>query len=178
MHIPPMPSWESLHPLVIHFPIVLLLLSPVFVLAGAVLSPLRGRPYMLVGLCLLVAGTGSLFLAAETGEAAAELADRTQDINAVLQTHEHLASQSRLIFSVLALLLSAVFALPHILGRPITRLHSTLLPLVFLAMYSMGAIVLVNTAHQGGRLVHQFGVRAIMPAQNEVPDRIPERGAE
>ncbi|HUY95995.1 MAG TPA: DUF2231 domain-containing protein [Terracidiphilus sp.] len=178
MHIPSMPSWESLHPLVIHFPIVLLLLSPMFVLVSALLSPLRSRPYMIVGLVLLTAGTASLWLAAETGEAAAEIADRTQEINAVILAHEHLASQTRLIFSALTLVLGGIFVLPHFLRRPVTRVHSTILPLVFVAIYSLGAVALVNTAHEGGRLVHQFGVHAMMPAQNTVPDRISEKGAE
>lgn len=42
------------------------------------------------------------------------------------------------------------------------------LNLAFLLFYSSGAVLLMNTAHQGGRLVHEFGVRAVMSptAQN------------
>jgi len=65
-------------------------ISPLFVLVGAVLSPGKGRPYLIAALALLLAGTIALFLAAETGEAAAELADRTPEINAALQLHEQL----------------------------------------------------------------------------------------
>ena len=32
--------------------------------------------------------------------------------------------------------------------------------LAFLVLYGTGALFLVNTAHQGGRLVHELGVRA------------------
>ena len=32
--------------------------------------------------------------------------------------------------------------------------------LVFLLFYAAGTVVLVNTAHNGGRLVHEFGVHA------------------
>jgi uncharacterized membrane protein len=176
LQLPQIPGWESLHPLVIHFPIVLLLLSPVFVLIGSLVSPLRGRPYMIVGLVLLLAGTGSLFLATETGEAAAELADRSPEVNSVLQAHEQLASQTRLIFSVLTALLVALFALNHFSARMISRLQTTTLSLVFLALYATGILTLVNTAHQGGRLVHQFGVHALMSSGGAQSHASPQAG--
>jgi uncharacterized membrane protein len=163
--LPPIPAWESLHPLVVHFPIVLLLLSPVFVLVSAVLPPLKGKPYLIVGLALLLAGTATLYVAAETGEAAAELADNTPAVSATLHAHERLASQTRMIFSGLSVLLIGLFAVPYLRARPLTRLQSTTLSLIFLALYSTGLAGLVNTAHQGGRLVHQYGVHAMMPAE-------------
>lgn len=166
-HFPPMPAWESLHPLLIHFPIVLLLLSPVFVLVSAVLSPQKGRPYFIVGLVLLLAGSATLYVAVETGEAAAELADSTPDISAAIHAHERLASQARMLFSVLSVLLILLFAVPALRSRPLTRFHSTALPLIFLALYSSGVMALVNTAHEGGKLVHQYGVHAIMPPESD-----------
>jgi uncharacterized membrane protein len=169
LHIPQIPPWESLHPLVIHFPIVLLLVSPVFVLVSTVLAPTKGRPYLIVGLALLLGGTAGLFIATETGEAAAELADRTPQIDATLHVHEELASQTRLLFSLFSAFLIAVSALPRLLPRPLTRLQSTSFLVIFLALYSTGVAALVNTAHQGGRLVHQFGVRAMMPADPGAP---------
>jgi hypothetical protein len=48
----------------------------------------------------------------------------------------------------------------------VTRISSTAAPLVFLAVYSVGIVYLVNTAHAGGRLVHEFGVHAMHPAQS------------
>lgn len=165
--LPPIPGWESMHPLVIHFPIVLLLLSPLFVLVSALLPALKGRTYLTIGLVLLLTGVASAYLAMETGEAAAELAERTPAINAALQAHEGLASQTRMVFSVLSVILIGLFALPYLLRRPLTRLHSTALPLIFLALYSTGVVALLNTAHQGGRLVHQYGVHAMLPAEHE-----------
>jgi|SRR6185437_3954110 len=167
LDLPPFPAWESLHPLVIHFPIVLLLVSPLFVFVSAVLSPGKGRPYLIVALALLLAGTTGLFVAAETGEAAAELADRTPEINATLQLHAQLAFTTRILFSVLSCLLVVVLALPRFRVHPLTRFHSTILPLVFLALYSTSILALVGTAHQGGRLVHEFGIHAMMPAEDQ-----------
>jgi hypothetical protein len=39
---------------------------------------------------------------------------------------------------------------------------------MFLALYLVAVVYLVNTAHQGGLLVHAYGVRAMIdvPSQN------------
>ncbi len=163
LQLPPMPTWDSLHPLIIHFPIVLLLISPLFILISAVLAPPKGRPYMTVALLLLLLGTGSLFLAAETGEAAADLAERSEGMSAVLQSHEELASKTKIVFSGLSVLLLGMVVFFRLLRHVESRLFSTYLPLTFLVLYSVGVLFLINTAHAGGRLVHEFGVHAILP---------------
>ncbi|MHB2007353.1 MAG: DUF2231 domain-containing protein [Acidobacteriaceae bacterium] len=159
-----MPNGDALHPLIIHFPIALLLLSPLFVAISAALSPPSGRPYMIAAILVLLLGTASLFVARSTGKAAAELAERGDPMNFVLETHETLASETVIVFTELSILLLGIFLLPIILRRRETRLFSTVLPLTFLAFYSVGIVFLVNTAHAGGRLVHEFGVHALIPA--------------
>jgi uncharacterized membrane protein len=167
LQFPPMPTWDSLHPLIIHFPIVLLLLSPLFILISAVLPPPKSRPYMATALIILVLGTVSLYIAASTGESAAELAERGGAMNAVLQAHESLASETKIVFSGLCAIAIGTLVVSRLLRRQETRLSSTLLPLAFLALYSVGILFLVNTAHAGGRLVHEFGVHAIIPATTD-----------
>jgi len=166
-HFPPMPSWDALHPLIIHFPIALLLLCPLFVLISAILRPAMSRPYMVASLIVLFLGTGSLFIAASTGEEAAELAERGGAMSAVLETHEHLASEAKIAFSILSAILMGIFLLPRFLKPQRARLSSTVLPIVFLLVYGAGIALLVKTAHAGGRLVHEFGVHAMMPAASE-----------
>jgi uncharacterized membrane protein len=178
LELPPIPTWDSLHPLIIHFPIVLLFLSPLFVLISAILRPPKGRSYMIAALIVILLGTGSLFLAAETGEAAAELAERGGPVDTVLSAHEKLASETEVVFSVLAAILVAIVALPRIFRCRETRLSTTFMPLAFLVLYSVGILLLVNTAHAGGRLVHEFGVHAIVPAETAQQDQPPaETGA-
>lgn len=164
LQLPPLPAWDSLHPLIIHFPIVLLLLSPLFIAMSAAMRPPKGRPYMIVALIVLLLGTGSLFLALSTGEAASELAERGGAVDAVLKNHESLAEETRFVFTGLSVILLGMFVLPLVLRRQETRLFSTVLPLSFLALYSVGVLFLVNTAHAGGRLVHEFGIHAMLPA--------------
>lgn len=164
LQFPPIPSWDSMHPLIIHFPIVLLLLSPLFVAISMVPRPPRGRPYMITALIMLLLGTISVYFATATGEAAAELAERGGAIDAVLASHESLAGETKIVFTVLTFILLGMFLVPRVLHRQEERLFSTFLPLAFLALYSVGVVFLVNTAHAGGRLVHEFGVHAIVPA--------------
>jgi len=173
LQFPPVPSWDAMHPLIIHFPIVLLLLTPLFVLIGAVVRPPRNSPYMMAALITLFLGTSSIFLAASTGEEAAELADRAGGVNAVLAAHETLASTCEILFAVYSALFAALFLWQWIFRSRQSRIISSAAPLVFLAVYSVGLAYLVNTAHAGGRLVHEFGVHAMMPQDNSQPGSKP-----
>lgn len=160
--LPSIPTWEALHPLVVHFPIALLLSVPIFVVIGAALSPSKGRPYLIAAMVLLLAGTASILVAVETGEAAGELAERATAIQRVLENHQSLAESTRSVFSVLSLIFVVLMTVPWLLKKANTRLATTILPLAFLVLYSAGVHLLVHTAHNGGRLVHEFGVRAMV----------------
>lgn len=167
--LPPIPTWDGLHPLIIHFPIGLLLVAPVLILIGAIIPPKHGRTMLYAALVLMVLGTVSVFIALETGEAAAELADRTPEINAVIQHHEQLAETTRLTFSILTAVFAVLLFVPKLLKREMSRGMHVLLPLAFLVFYMGGAVLLANTAHQGGLLVHRYGVQAIVAPDTTAP---------
>ncbi len=158
--LPPLPSWDGLHPLVVHFPIALLLVAPLFILLGVALS--RGRPFLWAALLLMAIGTAGTFFAVSTGEAAGKLAERTPQINAVLEHHENLAERTRAGFAALTVIFAAMLVLPAVSRRQPGRLLTIVLPLVFLIVYGAGLVLLVNTAHNGGRLVHELGVQALI----------------
>ena len=162
LDFPPIPNWDAFHPLIIHFPIGLLLVAPIFIAVGAAVSPAKGRAYLIAAMVLLLVGTGSIFLAVESGEAAGKLAERTPEMEQVLENHQSLAERTRAVFSVLSVIFVAVISAPWLVKRADTRLTTTILPLAFLVLYSAGALLLINTAHNGGRLVHEFGVRAMV----------------
>lgn len=163
MEFPPLPSWDGLHPLIIHFPIALLLVAPLLMVLGA-LAGKRGKGLLMAALILMALGTAFSYVAVETGEAAAELADRTPQMAPVLAHHQKLAERTRLMFTVLTVLFSAIALGPTLLKREMKRLLALTLYAGFLLLYAVGAITLANTAHNGGRLVHEFGVRALMPS--------------
>ena len=166
------PVWHYLHPMMIHFPIVLLLVSPLFMLLAALLPPLSGRPYSLAALMLLALGTASLFVSVAAGSQAAVEAGAAGPAVSVLQAHAHLASETKYIFLGLLAIYLGVILLPALLNCRDSRLFTTLLPLSFLILYAAGAIFLVRTADTGARLVHQFGIRAPVPAPASAPPAI------
>jgi uncharacterized membrane protein len=159
--LPPIPSWDGLHPLVVHFPIALLISAPLLVVLGLLFRK-DGRGLHLAALLLMVLGTVAAFVAVETGEAAAELADRTPEVMTVIQTHQRLAETTRYIFAGLTAAYALLLFLPRLLKRDLSRRAGLVMNLVFLAAYSGGVLFLVNTAHNGGRLVHEMGVHALM----------------
>jgi uncharacterized membrane protein len=162
-HLPAVPSWDGLHPLIIHFPIALLFAAPLFVVIGAALGPRKGRPMLYSALLLMALGAASTFFAVETGEAAGKIAERSPEINAMIERHEFLAERTRLAFSVLTVIFAGILLAPVVSRRAPGRVVSTILPLVFLVAYGAGMLLLANTADHGGRLVHELGVHALIP---------------
>jgi uncharacterized membrane protein len=158
--IPPLPPWSALHPLVVHFPIVLLLIAPFFLALALFLPRVKAKHAVFTGFALVVIGTGFLFLTVETGDAAAEAVAKTPEIKSVLHDHEELAETTQVVFGTLTFLLAALLFGPRLFKREIKiRSFRTVLS-IFLLAYVGGALVLANTAHAGGRLVPELGVTA------------------
>lgn len=169
--LPPMPDWSEVHPLIIHFPIVLLLVAPLFILVAIFMNPQKSRPFLIAALALMVMGTLSAFVAVSTGKAAAEVAERTVAVSALLERHEDLADTTEFAFTILTLTFATVLFLPAYLKREMggATLRSLLIP--FLLLYGAGMVVLVNAAHNGGRLVHEFGVHSGLAPTSQGVDR-------
>jgi uncharacterized membrane protein len=161
--LPPWPGWDGFHPLVIHFPIALLMVAPVFV-ALAIIRPKQAGAFGLSALILLVLGTAAAIVAVETGEAAAELATRTEAVNAAIARHASLAATARNAFAGLTVLYALLLGLPRMSpGRFASRGFVTAANAAFLALLLAGCLVLANAAHHGGLLVHKYGVQAMLP---------------
>jgi uncharacterized membrane protein len=165
--LPPIPSWDALHPLIVHFPIALLMAAPLFIVAGLIRKRWMGG-MVVSALILMALGTAAAYVAVPSGEAAGKLAERTPQVNAVLERHESLGETTRTVFTILTLIFG-VLALGQRRLRRLDRLPGVGLQIAYLALYAAGLAVLANTAHDGGRLVHEFGVRAFMPAAESAP---------
>lgn len=161
---PPIPSWDAMHPLIVHFPIALLLVTPILVIFGIAL-PKQARGLFIAALVVMALGTIATYFAVATGEPAGELAERTPGAAAVLEQHEDLAETTRLIFTALTVVFAAILFVPSIFKRTLNRKIAVAVNMLFLLFYAGGAVFLVNVAHQGGRLVHEFGVRASISSQ-------------
>lgn len=161
MTFPPIQPWDALHPLVIHFPIALLMIAPLFILIGMILKR-SAREIALSALILMLLGTAGTYVAVETGEAGAKLVERTPDINAVLERHEEMAEQTRLLFTILTVVFAGLLLVPMFLKKELGTLWRLVIHGVFLLAYLVCLLSLANTAHLGGRLVHELGVRALI----------------
>jgi uncharacterized membrane protein len=159
LSVPPVSSWEALHPSISHFPIVLLIVGPLFVLLGLWLRDHR-RVLTAVAVGLMVAGTLGVYLSASTGDEAKKAAPQTPEVKQAVETHENLGSVARAVFTVLTLLLAALQYGPGLLRKELGTRAYTTLAVLFLLLCAGGALVLLNTAHTGGLLVHKLGVHA------------------
>lgn len=159
--LPPIPTWEGLHPVIIHFPIALFIVAPILILLGAFM-PNKGRPFLIAAFILMVIGAVATFVAVSTGEAAGELAEKITNAKAVLENHEELGEQTRTIFTALTVVFGMIVFVPMLFKKELGSKFMIPVYLVFLLFYGAGTVVLLNTAHEGGRLVHEFGVRATM----------------
>jgi len=161
LQLVPIPAWDSIHPLIVHFPIALLIVAPLFVVL-ALLAPRSSRAFAAAALLLMTIGTAGAVIAVETGEAAAQLADRTPAVNEVLERHQELAELTRNTFLALTVVFAAIVIVPAMLKRRFSRGSVIAAHAVFLVLYLGGLFLLVNTAHNGGRLVHQLGVHSLL----------------
>lgn len=164
---PPIPSWDGLHPIIIHFPIGLLIVVPIIILMG-LLMPKNGRTFLIAAFVLMLIGTIATFVAVSTGEAAGELAEHINNVESVLEEHEELAETTRTVFTALTAVFGVILFAPMLFKKELSRAILIPLNLAFLLFYGSGVVLLLNTAHQGGILVHQLGVHAVMDpaAQN------------
>lgn len=152
-----MPNWSDIHPAVIHFPIALLFIAPLFILLGEIF---KKQDFKITFLILLVLGTLSILVAAASGEAAGETITVINDsLLETLDNHESAAELSRTIFIILSIIAIAW----HFL-----RSRTTIIPpyvkkiavFLFVCLYGFGLMTLSTAAHHGGGLVHQHGVHS------------------
>lgn len=156
--LPPLPPLSGLHVLVIHFPIALLLIAPIFVLVSLLFEKHR-LVWASAAMTLMLIGTLAACVATFTGEQAEEGIDLPDAAGPVLEHHEHLAETARNLFITLSIAYGGFLIFNRFglhLKRPIFGAASVL----FLLLYGASTLVLVNAAHEGGRLVHQFGVKS------------------
>lgn len=160
--LPPLPSWAGLHVLIVHFPIGLLFTAPL-ALAAALFLPKYRREFAIGAALLLFLGTVSAFVATSTGGAAEEPAERMgTEVKAVLEQHEELAEGARNLFTVITIALAALLSVPLLLKKTLSPRMLGASLIVILAAALAGDILLANAAHEGGRLVHVYGVRAVV----------------
>lgn len=141
-----------IHPMIVHFPIVLLLSVPVIdayaLLRGGDLAARRCVPN--VALTALLLGVAAAVVAIVFGEIAADHAAAVGFPTAPIDQHEGFATTTTAIFAVIAGL------------RLIARWRNFSLAAgrgwIFVAITAIAAALIIVTAYFGGHLVYDLGV--------------------
>jgi hypothetical protein len=104
----------------------------------------------------------------------------TDAMSATLERHQQLGEATRTLFAILTGAYVVLLALPLLWQKLSGAYFHVVTHLVFLLALLAAGILLVNTAHLGGRLVHEFGIHADLgaaPAQPKKPTE-PKKPAE
>lgn len=146
-----LPSWApNLHPLVIHFPIALIIVAAF----ADLIDTLVGRPKWLASAAtmLFVLGSMGAVVACLTGQQALDTVLMPGMAHPIVQAHRTWAIATTVYFSVLTLIrMGAAFR------GPLARRYRFVLLLAAL----VGVVGLQQTAERGGRLVYEQGVGVI-----------------
>ncbi|MFT5423780.1 MAG: putative membrane protein [Phycisphaerales bacterium] len=157
--LPPMPTWEGAHPILVHLPIGVLVFAPVLLIIAAV-DAKRRKVWACSALAAMLFGTLFAFLAVMTGEEAAEHVVVSAQVEAVMEHHEELGEAARTVFAALTGVFAAILLVGTYVKKKWARPAVTIGSVLFGLGYLYGLGLLANTGHEGGRLVHQFGVHA------------------
>jgi len=142
---------HPIHPMVVHFPIALLITSVVFDFLS---TRWHHKSFQDAGFYTLIAGLLGAAVAVLTGAMAEELAEDKGIPESVLEIHEALG-YATLLFFIGLLALRLLMRWKLISERPA----------LYLAMGVAGIVILSAAGYFGGSLVYDFGAGVSMPAQ-------------
>ena len=161
---PSIPGWDGIHPAMVHFPIALLLVAPLLLFVS-LFAKQAWRSWAGAALVVMALGTVAAWLAVGSGHAAGQLVDKTAVLQREIGRHEQLGVMTRNLFTLITLVFAGlVLALPRIFKPSTSPAWRITIHAVFLVAYLACTGLLANTANQGGRLVHEFGVKAMITA--------------
>ncbi len=152
-----------LHPMVVHFPVALILVALLFdVVSLFTQRELFGK----MALYLLVLGTLGLIAAFLTGDLAEEGVEKTRALHQVLETHEE-AGELTMWFMIVVV--AARLAMVYF------RRSQGVFQWAALAAMIIGALLVIRTAYYGGELVykHGAGVQIAAPTATESSNPAP-----
>mgnify|MGYP001339101602 CR=1 FL=1 len=153
--LPELIRTETWHPLIVHFPIVLLLVASIF----KIIFLFNKRDvWDLGGSYLLYTGVISAWLAVYTGSLADAIVVRDLCDPIVLENHENMAYILSILFSIASVL--------DILWRFIPKLKILVMQITIVLVMISGTAVLTYVGHQGASLVYQQAAGVYVPSEN------------
>lgn len=152
--IPPLPNWSGLHPLLTHFPVALILMSPVSIILGALLDGRWSKRFLMMSLVFLGLGAALMYFAILTGIDAVSFHQLSTEMQGVLEEHRSMAQGATSAFTLAVLLYALTLVIRWCLGVDDNRMVATILPIAFLVFYCIGIFQLFNAVQHGAQLVH------------------------
>ncbi|MCX7804292.1 MAG: hypothetical protein N3A38_03785 [Planctomycetota bacterium] len=159
---PPIPDWDAMHPFAVHFAVALAFAAVLFVPLG-LLPGQRGRDFAVAALLLMALASCASIISVSTGTAAARLAERNADAEETLVRHERNGRWARNAQIALSMIYAAIVLIPAARGREPGATGKIAMTAVFLAAYAGFLVLLLWVGHDGGLLVHEHGIRALLP---------------
>ncbi len=157
--IPDIPAWNAIHPSLVHLPLGTLFAVAVLLIIGLIRGD-KGVGYNKAAFVLMIVGTIGVFLAVMSGQAGEGAARNYMMAQDTLHEHEEMGELVRFIFLGLTFAMGVLLAVPAFRGRKLGKRARIASGGGFLLLYLVGCLALANTAHEGGELVHKFGVHA------------------
>jgi uncharacterized membrane protein len=146
---------HPIHPMVVHFPIALLIISVLF---DAMATQWRHKSFQDAGFYTLIAGLIGAAAAVLTGAWAEEVAEGKGIPESVLEIHEALG------YATLALFIG-LLGLQLLMRRGVVRE----IPALYVIFGLIGVVVLLVTGYYGGVLVYDFGAGVNLPMSDSLP---------
>ncbi len=161
--LPGISTMENMHPLLVHFPIALLLSFVVLDFLGSLLGKSNWRG---VASWFLYSGTLMAVFTVAAGLIAADSVAHGDEVHAIMEHHEHLG--------ISLLLLAGVLTLWRLLAKPLPAAAANTL---YLLLAGVMSVLILFTADLGGLMVYEHGV-AVRPVRkmNQAATALHEHG--
>ena len=145
--LPGISVMTNLHPLFVHFPIVLLSLFFIIDTTASLVGRINWRH---AAGWFLYLGTAFAGITIISGLIAAKTVPHGEVVHEIMETHEHLA--------ILIFLLAATLSIWRLVSNPLPHGSGNF---AFLGLAGFMAVLIVFTADMGGQMVYQYGVSVI-----------------
>jgi len=141
---------DPLHPAIVHFPIVLLLLGAPLAIVAVFVR--KWHLPVLVAMVLALGAAGAVVATVTGGEEAEMAGELTAHVDTVLETHEDWGERARnfgVIAAVLAVLSAALARKPDV-----ARIVGAAAAIAAIA----SALSVAQAGHYGGQMVYKYGI--------------------
>ncbi len=140
---------SNLHPMIVHFPVALIIIGFIFDIAGITA---KKEFFHKAGFYLLLLGTAGVIAAYFSGEAAEEFVNETGALETTLELHEEAALFTLWIVTAASLIRA---------GYVLIKKQLPVLKWISIVLFAVGAAFVARTGYYGGELVytHAAGVQ-------------------